>query len=99
MPYLCFICLGESRKGILGSTKPGKLLAALEKLCSSWQPLHSDDETTSHHAEIAPFLKTIGLPFPTNDIWTAALARQHTMPILSRDPHFDFIPDIRRVDW
>jgi predicted nucleic acid-binding protein len=32
-------------------------------------------------------------------IWIAALARQHAMPVLSRDHHFDFIPDIQRLDW
>jgi predicted nucleic acid-binding protein len=98
-PYLCFICLGEYRMGILGSTKPAKLLLMLERLCSSWQTLHSDQETTTHYAEIAHLLKTIGRPIPTNDLWIAALAHQHAMPILSRDRHFDFIPDIQRVEW
>ena len=35
----------------------------------------------------------------TNDIWIAALARQHAMPVLSRDRHFDFIPGIQRLEW
>jgi predicted nucleic acid-binding protein len=31
--------------------------------------------------------------------WIAALARQHAMPVRSRDRHFDFIPDIQLPDW
>lgn len=98
-PYLCFICLGEYRYGILGSSRPQKPLALLERLCSSWGTLHTDDETITHYAEIGHHLKTIGRPIPTNDIWIAALARQHAVPVLSRDQHFDFIPDIQRLDW
>lgn len=98
-PYLCFICLGEYRKGLLDSTRPAKPLAMLKQLCSSWDTLHSNDETITHYAEIGHYLKTIGRPIPTNDIWIAALARQHAMPVFSRDRHFDHIPDIQRLDW
>ena len=28
-----------------------------------------------------------------------ALARQHRLPILSRDEHFDFVPGVKRIDW
>jgi predicted nucleic acid-binding protein len=36
---------------------------------------------------------------PENDIWIAALARQHHQPVVSRDGHFDDVPDLRRVAW
>jgi predicted nucleic acid-binding protein len=32
-------------------------------------------------------------------VWIAALARQHALPILSRDRHFDFVPGLRRIGW
>ena len=38
-------------------------------------------------------------PVPANDAWIAALAIQHTLPILSRDTHFDALPGLRRVSW
>lgn len=98
-PYLCFICLGEYRTGLLSSTRPQKPLALLEHLCASWETLHSDNDTIAHYAEIGNRLRAIGRPIPTNDIWIAALARQHALPILSRDRHFDFIPDIQRLEW
>jgi predicted nucleic acid-binding protein len=34
-----------------------------------------------------------------NDVWIAALCRQHELPILSRDQHFDVVPKIKRLAW
>ncbi|TVP80951.1 MAG: type II toxin-antitoxin system VapC family toxin [Puniceicoccaceae bacterium] len=98
-PYLNFICLGEYRSGILGSTRPQKPLAMLEQICAAWPTLHSDNITVTHYAEISDKLRTKGRSIPTNDIWIAALARQHDMPILSQDRHFDHIPGIERIGW
>ncbi|MGH8801121.1 MAG: PIN domain-containing protein [Casimicrobiaceae bacterium] len=36
---------------------------------------------------------------PANDAWIAALALQHRLPLLSRDQHFDVIPQLRRQSW
>ncbi|MBV9341237.1 MAG: hypothetical protein JO159_10160 [Acidobacteria bacterium] len=42
-------------------------------------------------------LNKIGRPIPTNDAWIAALYRQHSLAVLSRDAHFDFVPGIQRL--
>ena len=34
---------------------------------------------------------------PTNDIWIASLAVQHSLPLYTRDRHFDNIPQIQQV--
>ena len=40
------------------------------------------------------------LPFPPNDdVWIAALCRQHSLRLLSRDRHFDAVSGIMRIDW
>ena len=98
-PFLNFICVGEYRKGILNSTRPDKPIALLEKLCAAWPTLHTDDTTVLRYAEIAHHLKERGRPIPTNDLWIAALARQHDMPVLSQDRHFDHVPGIQRIGW
>ncbi|HYN21267.1 MAG TPA: PIN domain-containing protein [Thermoanaerobaculia bacterium] len=36
---------------------------------------------------------------PENDLWIAALARQHNQPVVSRDGHFDDVSDLRRIAW
>jgi tRNA(fMet)-specific endonuclease VapC len=57
------------------------------------------EPTTQCYAEITLELKQKGKPIPTNDLWIAALCRQHSLPLLSRDRHFDFVAGGRRIDW
>ena len=38
-------------------------------------------------------------PIPENDIWIAALCRQHQMAVASRDGHFDKVRGLKRVGW
>ena len=44
-------------------------------------------------------LKRAGTPIPSNDVWIAALCRQYSLPLLSRDRHFDAVTSIRRIHW
>ena len=53
--------------------------------------------TASIYADIRLKLKRAGNPIPGNDAWIAALARQHDLPVLSNDAHFDTVDDIQRV--
>ena len=34
---------------------------------------------------------------PPNDAWIAALARQHDLPIMSNDTHFDVVDGLQRI--
>jgi len=38
-------------------------------------------------------------PFPENDLWIAALARQHELPVLTNDAHFDQVSGLERIGW
>lgn len=53
--------------------------------------------TAGVYAEIRLELKRTGKPIPLNDIWVAALARQHALPVLSNDTHFDLVEGITRI--
>ena len=53
--------------------------------------------TASAYADIRLELKRAGAPIPPNDVWIAALARQHGLAILSNDGHFDAVDGIRRI--
>ena len=56
-------------------------------------------ETAWHYAAIRLELKGAGTPIPANDVWIAALSRQHSMPVMSRDSHFDLVGGLRRRTW
>lgn len=53
--------------------------------------------TADSYADILLELKQLGHPIPSNDAWVAALARQHGLPVLSNDRHFDVVAGIRRI--
>ncbi len=55
---------------------------------------------TAHaYADIRIELKQAGSPIPQNDVWIAALARQHTLPVLSNDRHFDSVGGVSRIGF
>ena len=59
----------------------------------------TDSETARQYATIRKELKEAGTPIPWHDLWIAAQARQHFLPILSRDTHFDYVRGITRLTW
>ncbi len=59
--------------------------------------VHVTDATAGVYADIRLELKRSGNPVPSNDIWIAALARQHALPLLSNDTHFDRVDGVERI--
>ena len=53
--------------------------------------------TADAYADIRLELKRLGTPIPPNDTWIAALARQHALPVLSNDRHFDVVSGVQRI--
>jgi len=93
------IVLGEYRLGIAQSRHRTEYENWLLDWIASVSVLNIDEETTHHYATIGLELKRIGKPIPTNDLWIAALCRQHALPLLSRDRHFDLVRGIQRIEW
>lgn len=93
------IVLGEYRYGIAGSRIRIRYEKWLLEALSACRVLRIEEATASEYALIRAELKRVGQPIPSNDAWIAALARQHAMPVISRDEHFDLVPQVRRVAW
>lgn len=93
------IVLGEYRFGISQSRHHADYEAWLARDLHLFSVLPIVEETTRHYAAIRLEWKRKGSPVPANDAWIAALARQHRLNIVSRDTHFDRIPNLRRIDW
>lgn len=93
------IVLGEYRHGIAQSRNQASYENWLSGLLNDCMVLEVNEPTTHYYAEISLELKRKGKPIPTNDIWIAALCRQHSLPLLSQDRHFDWIAGSRRVGW
>jgi tRNA(fMet)-specific endonuclease VapC len=100
-PILCLpvIVLGEFRFGLHGSRKRALLEPQLDFLEQTVRVLEITRETAAVYAAVRFELKQRGKPIPENDVWIAALARQHGFPIMSQDAHFDAVPGVQRWSW
>lgn len=97
--HLPVIVIGEYRYGLLGSRYRDHLRALLETLIRESFILPVDEATAESYAFVRDELRQKGRPIPENDIWIAALARQHGQTLVSRDGHFDEVPNLRRLGW
>lgn len=93
------IVLGEFRYGIAASRHRATYEAWLTSHLERFDILAVTADTAVAYATLRVALKRSGRPIPANDAWIAALALQHRLPILSRDEHFDVVPDLARVAW
>ena len=93
------IVLGEYRYGISSSRYRTKYQQWLVRDLQLFRVLEIVESTTVHYVTIRSSLKTQGTPIPANDCWIASLAKEHRLPIVSRDGHFDWVKGIRRIAW
>lgn len=97
--WLPFIVIGELRAGFAVGTQGPHNEAILRRflLKAGVGVLYADEQTTHHYATIYRQLRKQGTPIPTNDLWIAALALQHSLSLCDRDAHFDALPQLTRV--
>lgn len=93
------IVLGEYRLAIAQSRHRTIYQNWLREWISAVVVLDIDEQTTHSYAAIGLELKKKGKPIPSNDLWIAAACRQHSLPLLSRDKHFDLVSGLHRLDW
>ena len=93
------IVAGEFAFGIAQSRHREAYERSLRRMLDRCTILDIGIETARHYASIRLELKGAGTPIPANDVWIAALSRQHAIPVMSRDTHFDFVGGLRRRTW
>ena len=93
------IILGEYRLGIAQSRHRASYETWLREWIAAVTILDIDERTTDSYSRIGLELKQKGKPIPANDLWIASLCRQHSLPLVSRDKHFDLVAGLRRFGW
>lgn len=97
--WLPLIVLGEVQAGFQSgshSHRNHRMLSAFLQR-STAGVLLPDQDTASHYAQLFAQLRRTGKPIPDNDLWIAALCVQHNLALISRDKHFDRIPQLVRA--
>jgi predicted nucleic acid-binding protein len=93
------IVIGEYRYVISQSRHRTDYEEWLAEYLPRFRILDVDERTTVSYSVVRSELRKAGTPIPSNDVWIAALCRQHSLPLVSRDRHFDAVPGVTRIAW
>jgi len=97
--FLPSVAIGELCYGARKSGRSDENLARIDELVLTNVVLACDVETARQYGEIKNALRLKGRPLPENDIWIAALARQHGLVLVTRDAHFEQIDNLNMTAW
>ena len=94
--WLPFVVVGELRAGFAVGSQGARNEAVLRRflLRPGVAILYAGEQTTHHYANVYRQLRRQGTPMPTNDMWIAALALEHSLVLCTRDAHFDALPQL-----
>jgi predicted nucleic acid-binding protein len=97
--WVPLIVLGEIKAGFYGGSRQSANELLLRKLLAKETVgvLLPQRETAEHYARIFVQLKRAGTPVPDNDLWIAALSMEHDLVLITRDQHFESIPQLARA--
>ncbi len=93
------VVLGEFRFGLRSSRHRRVYENWLREALRDLEVLPVLEATADCYAVLCGELKQAGTPIPSNDVWIAALAREHALPIVTRDQHFERVRGLRRIPW
>src|SRR3954469_1575872 len=96
--WVPLMVLGEIKAGFHGGTQRHRNEALLQRFLAkaTVSVLLPSRETAEHYARIFVQLKRGGPTVPYNDLWSAALAREHDLTLITRDRHFERISQLPR---
>lgn len=96
-----FVVMGELQFGAFYGSRSTENLTRLERFCLSPRVtvVYSDADTTRTYGEIAAELRRAGRPIQQNDIWIAALCKQHGYVLATRDTDFSAIIGLETISF
>jgi len=97
--FIPSIVLGELYYGANKSSHLQSNIARIDEFAAENQILAADGETGRYYGEVKNELCAKGKPIPENDIWIAALSRQHKHALVTRDDHFSEVENIETIRW
>ncbi len=93
------IVVGELFYGAYRSRRFDENVTRVDEFVSRSAVLTCGAVTARRYAQIKNRLREAGRPIPENDIWIAAVARQHDLTLVSRDSHFAEVEGLETATW
>lgn len=97
--FIPCIAIGELHYGALNSVKVQRNLNEVQAFAAIAQVLSCDQLSGEIYGQIKSELKAQGNPIPENDIWIAAIAKQHGLILVTRDQHFQKVDGLAIEIW
>lgn len=92
--YIPVIVIGELFFGANKSNRTTTRITEIKQFEEEVIILDITRSTAQIYGEIKDQLRQKGKPIPENDIWIAAIAKEHQLTLLTKDKHFKFIDQI-----
>lgn len=98
---LPMIVLGELWLGFMNGTKLRQNAATLERFLATprVRVLEPDRQTARVFGEVATLLRKAGIAIQQNDIWIAALCKQHEFALATRDQGFQHVLGLEVIEF
>jgi len=96
---LPLVVVGEPLFGAKNSDRAVKNLTNYYRFIDICLILPMNKQTAIHYSNIRFILKQKGRPIPENDIWIAAQCIEYGWTLVSNDKHFQYINDLRVIQW
>ena len=97
--FLASIVVGELYYGAIASHRSEENLQRLEAFVTAIAMLSCDLDTAVVYGELKANLRSKGRPIPDNDLWIAAIAKQHGLTLVTRDKHFSELEGLDLKSW
>ena len=97
--YVPVVVVAELYFGAICSRQKDANVRRIDEFISSSSIVSCDLSTAREYGIVKSELRAAGTPIPENDIWIAAIARQHKMVLVSRDRHFGAVPTLTQECW
>lgn len=93
--YLSAVALGEFAQGYVD---PASL--QIGQVSAFFHLLSIGRDVAIRYSRLSRLLSSAGIPVPSNDLWIAATALEHRLPLVTRDlDHFRRIPDLQLIGY
>lgn len=97
--FVPVIAVGELLYGAAKSARSLENERRVLDFSQSVSLLDVSRSTAQAYASIKNNLRRKGRPIPENDIWIAAIAKEHGLTVVTRDPHFAEVDGLTVETW